>query len=113
MNPRRWQGRRSADAGSLAPAVSASLTRIARGGDQATSETLHVLVDARCRHLAGASLFGPRWGIPLMPVAGLGTSRAAVLKLAVWRQDIVAVPGRSPSSHDPDSCASRHRILVQ
>ena len=23
------------------------------------------------------------------------------LKLAVWRQDIVAVPGRSPSSHDP------------
>jgi hypothetical protein len=36
-----------------------------------------------------------------MPVTGLGTSRAAALKLAVWRQDIVAVPGRSPSSHDP------------
>src|SRR5512132_312681 len=36
-----------------------------------------------------------------MPVAGLGASRAAGLKLAVWRQSSVAVPERSPSSHDP------------
>ena len=31
--------------------------------------------------VAGASLFGPLWGIPVMPVTGLGAPRAAGLKL--------------------------------
>jgi hypothetical protein len=62
---------------------------------------------------AVASLFGPRWGIPLMPVAGLGASRAAGLKLAVWRQSTVAVPGHSPSSHDPTPLRAAAGILVQ
>jgi hypothetical protein len=63
--------------------------------------SLVVLTTHGDKAVAGASWFGPRWGILLTPVPGLGASRAAGLNLAVWRQSTVAVPGRSPSSHDP------------
>jgi hypothetical protein len=67
----------------------------------AASSRWSSLVDACDKAVAGASLFAPQWGILLTPVAGLGASKAAGLKLAVWRQSTVAVPGRSPSSHNP------------
>ena len=44
------------------------------------------------RAAAGVSLFGPRSGMSLTPVTGLGASGAAELKLAVTRRGDEAVP---------------------
>jgi hypothetical protein len=64
------------------------------------------------RPLAGSSLFGPRSGMFLTPVGGLGVPEVAELKLALRGRGNEAIP-RHDREPRPDIHTGRSLILLQ